>query len=104
MKGILNILLIDDDDKKIKPKNYTVASTLPDVTEYLIKSKPLNLPTTKIVSKKKLANDYYKKDDRGRSKGAFEKFTAAGKNGYAPKKEKNILTHIDEIQRLYNDK
>ena len=104
MKGILNILLIDDDDKKIKPQNYTVASTLPDVTEYLIKSKPLNLPPTKTINKKKLAQDHYTKDDRGNSKNAFKNFVAAGKDGYPPKKEKNILTHIDEIQRLYNDK
>ena len=104
MKGILNILLIDDDDKKIEPKHYPVASTLPDVTAYLIKSKPLNLQATKTINKKKLVNDYYTKDDRGKSKGAFEQFTAAGKNGYAPKQEKNILTHIEEIQRLYNDK
>ena len=53
---------------------------------------------------KKLAQEQYTKDDRGNSKDAFKNFTAPGKDGYPPKKEKNILTHIDEIQRLYNDK
>ena len=67
---------------KIKPKNYVVAPTQLDVTEYLLNIKPLDLPVTKTINKKKLANDYYTKDDRGNSKGAFEKFTAAGKNGY----------------------
>ncbi|HBY70437.1 MAG TPA: hypothetical protein DEG69_23350 [Flavobacteriaceae bacterium] len=49
---------------------------------------------------KKLAQEQYTKDDRGNSKDAFKNFTAPGKDGYPPKKEKPYYMHNPKTNTL----
>tara|TARA_R110000824_G_scaffold97280_1_gene232323 strand:+ start:141 stop:635 length:495 start_codon:yes stop_codon:yes gene_type:complete len=124
-QGLPTILGVNVEDispkvkQKVKPivtPSVSPIETLPDLTRYM---KPLNLPKEVkdeygyTPAQNKVIQDYYTRDDRGSSKGAFKKFvkdygeptklvnSEILKNNINDRPKRDILDYIDQQRHIY---